>query len=109
MRIKKSSVKNFVILTFFSLLTVLFMLNEAAGASITATEEWAATLDGESSNIEFAKHATTDSTGNTYVVGYFQILGSITATTIKYNQDGAQQWRPVCHGYAARESSGPNL
>ena len=54
MRINRSSAKNFVILTFFSLLTVLFVLNEAVGASITATEEWAATSDGESSNIEFA-------------------------------------------------------
>lgn len=92
MRIKKSSARNFVILTFFSLLTVILVLNEAVGAPITATQEWTATFDGESSNIETAQHATTDSAGNTYVVGYFRILGSITATTIKYNQDGVQQW-----------------
>ena len=92
MRIKRSGAKNFVILTFFSILTVLFMLNEAAGASITATEEWVATLDGESSDIEIANHATTDSAGNTYVVGWVRILGSYKATTIKYNQDGVQQW-----------------
>jgi len=91
-RIKKSSARNFVILTFFSLLTVILVLNEAVGAPITATQEWTATFDGESSNIETAQHATTDSAGNTYVVGYFRILGSITATTIKYNQDGVQQW-----------------
>lgn len=93
-------------LTFTAIFFAAVISFFSQSVSAQVTEEWVSKYNGTSDGSDFGRSIVTDESGNTYVTGVSDSMGTGDIVTIKYNSDGTQIWAKKYNGPDNRHDEG---